>query len=121
MHMLWKAILIQDTLAPLASFPHPSQTTEKTTEWSRFRSWDGIPGRQLEKSEVKAKAPSIPQFTATLSSVSLSFSPVPVDYLVIRPIQGLQCDMSSCFIKHWKKRSAVDVGHRGAGSSHTAK
>uniref|UniRef100_A0A674NRP6 Glycerophosphocholine phosphodiesterase 1 n=1 Tax=Takifugu rubripes TaxID=31033 RepID=A0A674NRP6_TAKRU len=46
---------------------------------------------------------------------------VRVDYLVIRPIQGLQCDMSSCFVKHWKKRSAIDVGHRGAGSSHTAK
>lgn len=40
---------------------------------------------------------------------------------MIRPIQGLQCDMSSCFVKHWKKRSAIDVGHRGAGSSHTAK
>lgn len=47
--------------------------------------------------------------------------PFLVDYLVIRPIQGLQCDMSSCFVKHWKKRSTVDVGHRGAGSSHAAK
>lgn len=54
-------------------------------------------------------------------SFSLSGSPVSVDYLVIRPIQGLQCDMSSCFVKHWKKRSTVDVGHRGAGSSHAAK
>lgn len=46
---------------------------------------------------------------------------VRVDYLVIRPIQGLQCDMSSSYTKHWKKRSAVDVGHRGAGSTHAAK
>ncbi|KAM9839947.1 glycerophosphocholine phosphodiesterase GPCPD1 [Aulostomus maculatus] len=46
---------------------------------------------------------------------------VRVDYLVIRPIQGLQCDMSSSFTKYWKKRSALDVGHRGAGSTHTAK
>ncbi|XP_038141948.1 glycerophosphocholine phosphodiesterase GPCPD1 isoform X2 [Cyprinodon tularosa] len=46
---------------------------------------------------------------------------VRVDYLVIRPIQGLQWDMSSSYTKHWKKRSTVDVGHRGAGSSHAAK
>ncbi|XP_029984308.1 glycerophosphocholine phosphodiesterase GPCPD1 isoform X1 [Sphaeramia orbicularis] len=46
---------------------------------------------------------------------------VRVDYLVIRPIHGLQCDMSSSFTKYWKKRSALDVGHRGAGSTHAAK
>lgn len=45
-----------------------------------------------------------------------------VDYLVIRPIKGLMCDMRSCFTKYWRKRSALDVGHRGAGSSnHAAK
>ncbi|XP_061757001.1 glycerophosphocholine phosphodiesterase GPCPD1 isoform X3 [Nerophis ophidion] len=46
---------------------------------------------------------------------------VRVDYLVIRPIAGLQCDMRASFTKYWKKRSALDVGHRGAGSSHAAK
>ncbi|XP_074540943.1 glycerophosphocholine phosphodiesterase GPCPD1-like [Halichoeres trimaculatus] len=46
---------------------------------------------------------------------------VRVDYLVIRPIQGLQCDMSSSFTKYWKKRSTLNVGHRGAGSTHAAK
>ncbi|XP_039980873.1 glycerophosphocholine phosphodiesterase GPCPD1 isoform X1 [Xiphias gladius] len=46
---------------------------------------------------------------------------VRVDYLVIRPIQELQCDMSSSFTKYWKKRSTLDVGHRGAGSTHAAK
>ncbi|KAM9354745.1 glycerophosphocholine phosphodiesterase GPCPD1 isoform 2-T4 [Pholidichthys leucotaenia] len=46
---------------------------------------------------------------------------VRVDYLVIRPIQGLQCDMSASYTKYWKKRSTVDVGHRGAGSTHAAK
>ncbi|XP_027895753.1 glycerophosphocholine phosphodiesterase GPCPD1 [Xiphophorus couchianus] len=46
---------------------------------------------------------------------------VRVDYLVIRPIQKLQCDMSSSYTKHWKKRSTVDVGHRGAGSTRAAK
>ncbi|XP_028295607.1 glycerophosphocholine phosphodiesterase GPCPD1 isoform X2 [Gouania willdenowi] len=46
---------------------------------------------------------------------------VRVDYLVIRPIQGVQCDMSVTFAKHWKKRSTLHVGHRGSGSTHTAK
>ncbi|KAM6992472.1 glycerophosphocholine phosphodiesterase GPCPD1 isoform 2-T2 [Tautogolabrus adspersus] len=46
---------------------------------------------------------------------------VRVDYLVIRPIQGLQCDMSSSFCKYWKKRGALNVGHRGAGSTRAAK
>ncbi|XP_056150004.1 glycerophosphocholine phosphodiesterase GPCPD1 [Lampris incognitus] len=46
---------------------------------------------------------------------------VRVDYLVIRPIQGLQCDMSASFTKHWRKRTALDVGHRGAGSTQAAK
>ncbi|KAM9339310.1 glycerophosphocholine phosphodiesterase GPCPD1 [Symphorus nematophorus] len=46
---------------------------------------------------------------------------VRVDYLVIRPIQGLQCNMSASFTKYWKKRSTLDVGHRGAGSTHAAK
>ncbi|XP_042634154.1 glycerophosphocholine phosphodiesterase GPCPD1-like isoform X2 [Cyprinus carpio] len=42
---------------------------------------------------------------------------VRVDYLVTRPIQGFQCDMRQSFTKYWKKRSALDVGHRGAGST----
>ncbi|RXM27922.1 Beta-soluble NSF attachment protein [Acipenser ruthenus] len=40
-----------------------------------------------------------------------------VDYIVIRPIEGQICDMSTSFTKYWKKRTALDVGHRGAGSS----
>uniref|UniRef100_A0A8D2ZW00 Glycerophosphocholine phosphodiesterase 1 n=1 Tax=Scophthalmus maximus TaxID=52904 RepID=A0A8D2ZW00_SCOMX len=46
---------------------------------------------------------------------------VRVDYLVIRPIQGMQCDMSSSFTRYWRKRGALNVGHRGAGSTHAAK
>ncbi|XP_051730716.1 glycerophosphocholine phosphodiesterase GPCPD1 isoform X1 [Ctenopharyngodon idella] len=46
---------------------------------------------------------------------------VRVDYLVTRPIQGLQCDMSQSFTKYWKKRSPLVVGHRGAGSTHAAR
>ncbi|PWA27793.1 hypothetical protein CCH79_00000177 [Gambusia affinis] len=46
---------------------------------------------------------------------------VRVDYLVIRPIKKLQCDMRSSYTKHWKKTRTVDVGHRGAGSTLAAK
>ncbi|XP_072296231.1 glycerophosphocholine phosphodiesterase GPCPD1 [Eucyclogobius newberryi] len=46
---------------------------------------------------------------------------VKVDFLVIRPIRGLQCDLSSSFSKYWKKRHTLDVGHRGAGSTHADK
>ncbi|KAJ8384058.1 hypothetical protein AAFF_G00211900 [Aldrovandia affinis] len=46
---------------------------------------------------------------------------VRVDYIVIRPIKDLTCDMRFCFTKYWKKRVALDVGHRGAGSSHHTK
>ncbi|KAG2467403.1 GPCP1 phosphodiesterase, partial [Polypterus senegalus] len=45
-----------------------------------------------------------------------------VDYIIIRPIEGLACDMSNSYTKYWKARTALDVGHRGAGSSsHLAK
>uniref|UniRef100_A0A8C4SZF6 Glycerophosphocholine phosphodiesterase 1 n=1 Tax=Erpetoichthys calabaricus TaxID=27687 RepID=A0A8C4SZF6_ERPCA len=40
-----------------------------------------------------------------------------VDYIIIRPIEGLACDMSNSYTKYWKARTALDVGHRGAGSS----
>uniref|UniRef100_A0AAY4AYS9 Glycerophosphocholine phosphodiesterase GPCPD1 n=1 Tax=Denticeps clupeoides TaxID=299321 RepID=A0AAY4AYS9_9TELE len=46
---------------------------------------------------------------------------VRVDYLVVRPIKTFQCNMLSSFTKYWRKRSALDVGHRGAGSTHAAK
>lgn len=74
--------------------------------------------RESQRLKQNPKAPTVLCF---FIMSTLSVSPASVDYLVIRPIQGQQCDMSSCFIKYWKKRSAVDVGHRGAGSSHTAK
>lgn len=84
-----------------------------------------IMGRNTRQTIGKVRGEKRPQpcHSSLLRSCPflLSGSPVSVDYLVIRPIQGLQCDMSSCFVKHWKKRSTVDVGHRGAGSSHAAK
>ncbi|XP_012682200.2 glycerophosphocholine phosphodiesterase GPCPD1 isoform X2 [Clupea harengus] len=54
-------------------------------------------------------------------SAGQTMGKVRVDYLVIRPIQDLQCDMQASFTRYWKKRSTLDVGHRGAGSSHAAK
>ncbi|KAM4771736.1 glycerophosphocholine phosphodiesterase GPCPD1 [Rhinophrynus dorsalis] len=44
---------------------------------------------------------------------------VRVDYIVIKPIKGYQCDMRSSFSKYWKPRTPLDVGHRGAGNSTT--
>jgi len=58
----------------------------------------------------------------TLSKVNaFVLDAISVDYLVTRPIQGFHCDMSQSFAKYWKKRSALHVGHRGAGSTHAAK
>ncbi|CAL8394603.1 unnamed protein product [Arctogadus glacialis] len=51
----------------------------------------------------------------------LTIGKVRVDYLVIRPIPGLHCDMNASFTRYWRKRSALDVGHRGAGSTQAAK
>ena len=42
-----------------------------------------------------------------------------VDYLVIKPMTKQLCDMSVSYARHWKhKRRALDVGHRGMGTSH---
>ncbi|XP_066561847.1 glycerophosphocholine phosphodiesterase GPCPD1 isoform X2 [Amia ocellicauda] len=50
-----------------------------------------------------------------------SLGKVRVDYIVIRPIKNFMCDMSASYRKYWKKRTALEVGHRGAGSTQTAK
>ncbi|XP_053140793.1 glycerophosphocholine phosphodiesterase GPCPD1 isoform X2 [Hemicordylus capensis] len=44
---------------------------------------------------------------------------VRVDYLIIKPIQGYFCDMQAAYAKYWKRRTGLDVGHRGAGNSTT--
>lgn len=44
---------------------------------------------------------------------------VRVDYIVIKPIQGYECDMEASYAKYWKPRKGLDVGHRGAGNSTT--
>lgn len=41
-----------------------------------------------------------------------------VDYLVVQPISGYECDMSVSYCRMWKKTwRGLDVGHRGLGTS----
>ncbi|KAJ1524332.1 hypothetical protein ONE63_010838 [Megalurothrips usitatus] len=43
---------------------------------------------------------------------------VSVEYVVINPIPGYWCDMSTSFTRHWKQNwLGLDVGHRGLGNS----
>lgn len=42
-----------------------------------------------------------------------------VDYIIIKPINGISCDMEASYAKYWKPRIGLDVGHRGAGNSTT--
>ncbi|XP_012494697.1 PREDICTED: glycerophosphocholine phosphodiesterase GPCPD1 [Propithecus coquereli] len=44
---------------------------------------------------------------------------VRVDYIIIKPLPGYNCDMKFSFSKYWKPRIPLDVGHRGAGNSTT--
>ena len=41
-----------------------------------------------------------------------------LEYLVIKPLPSVQCDMSVSYVRHWKlSKQGLDVGHRGSGSS----
>jgi hypothetical protein len=41
-----------------------------------------------------------------------------VDYMVVHPISGYECDMSVSYSRIWKKTwQGLDVGHRGLGTS----
>lgn len=43
---------------------------------------------------------------------------ITVQYLVVRPLPDFKCNMSQTYTRYWnKKRSGLDVGHRGSGSS----
>ena len=44
-----------------------------------------------------------------------------VDYLIVKPLKELKCDMQYSYARHWRKEKSLDVGHRGMGSSHTTK
>ncbi|KZS21732.1 Glycerophosphocholine phosphodiesterase GPCPD1 [Daphnia magna] len=48
----------------------------------------------------------------------LAIGQLKVDYLIVRPINGFECEMSVSFSRHWKHSwRGLEVGHRGAGSS----
>ncbi|XP_046443708.1 glycerophosphocholine phosphodiesterase GPCPD1-like [Daphnia pulex] len=48
----------------------------------------------------------------------LAIGQLKVDYLIVRPMNGFECDMSISFARHWKHSwRGLEVGHRGAGSS----
>ncbi|XP_017772131.1 PREDICTED: glycerophosphocholine phosphodiesterase GPCPD1-like [Nicrophorus vespilloides] len=41
-----------------------------------------------------------------------------LEYIVIKPLPGVKCDLSLTYARHWKEtRQGLDVGHRGAGNS----
>jgi hypothetical protein len=41
-----------------------------------------------------------------------------VDYLIVRPMEGFNCDTSVSYARHWKHTwRGLEVGHRGAGCS----
>ncbi|GFY75003.1 glycerophosphocholine phosphodiesterase GPCPD1 [Trichonephila inaurata madagascariensis] len=42
-----------------------------------------------------------------------------VDYLIVRPMKDIVCDLSVTYTKHWKslEKNGLDVGHRGAGNA----
>lgn len=43
---------------------------------------------------------------------------VRIDYIVVKPMPNFKCDLSVSYERHWnKRRSGLDVGHRGSGSS----
>jgi hypothetical protein len=44
-----------------------------------------------------------------------------VGYLFVRPIRlpHPHQTMHNCYAKHWKKRTTLEVGHRGMGNSYT--
>lgn len=51
-------------------------------------------------------------------SQDLMSSSLTVEYVVINPIPGFGCDMSTSFTRHWKQNwLGLDVGHRGLGNS----
>lgn len=52
---------------------------------------------------------------------NFSFIFVAVDYLFMNPLfKDVQLSMAvRTFSRHWKKRQALEVGHRGMGNSYT--
>lgn len=82
-----RATHTQATWAQPASSPPPSGRAARTSDWSRFPSWDGIPGRPSGKSKVRQttgaagcrRQESGSQRTLTLSLSSPGSSGLPGD------------------------------------------
>jgi len=52
------------------------------------------------------------------NSKHLPIGQLKVEYLIIRPIEDFECDMSVSYARYWKHSwRGLEVGHRGAGSS----
>jgi len=52
------------------------------------------------------------------NSKHLAIGQLKVEYLIVRPIENFECDMSVSYARHWKHSwRGLEVGHRGAGSS----
>jgi glycerophosphocholine phosphodiesterase GPCPD1 len=54
-----------------------------------------------------------------LASNGLPVGKIYLGYLFIRPVHNQEFKMDLSFIKHWKKRTTLEVGHRGMGNSYT--
>uniref|UniRef100_A0A914YYI7 GP-PDE domain-containing protein n=1 Tax=Panagrolaimus superbus TaxID=310955 RepID=A0A914YYI7_9BILA len=56
-----------------------------------------------------------------LASSGLPVGKIYLGYLFIRPVHNPETPfkMDVSFIKHWKKRTTLEVGHRGMGNSYT--
>uniref|UniRef100_A0A7E4ZZ24 GP-PDE domain-containing protein n=1 Tax=Panagrellus redivivus TaxID=6233 RepID=A0A7E4ZZ24_PANRE len=56
-----------------------------------------------------------------LTTKGMPVGKIYLEYLFIRPIRttNLTFSMDRSFIKHWKKRTTLEVGHRGMGNSYT--
>jgi len=52
------------------------------------------------------------------NSKHLAIGQLKVEYLIVRPIEDFDCDMSVSYARYWKHSwRGLEVGHRGAGSS----
>ncbi|XP_017030662.1 glycerophosphocholine phosphodiesterase GPCPD1 [Drosophila kikkawai] len=59
------------------------------------------------------------QVKITCASTHRPLMELTVQYLVIRPLQGFQCDMSKSYERYWRKsRLCMDIGHRGSGKTY---
>ncbi|KAH8288506.1 hypothetical protein KR054_004107 [Drosophila jambulina] len=68
---------------------------------------------QLQGSEGSARV------KITCASTHRPLIELTVQYLVIRPLEGFQCDLSKSYERYWRKsRMCMDIGHRGSGKTY---